>query len=140
MQLKYLTANDMALLRTISRRQTFKPREIIIAINSRPNAMFLLISGVAAVEVMRGSPIAKLTAGDICGEMAFIENNAASASVVAETETEVYVLDLIKISETFVHHPHLEARFYKSLALLLSQRLRSTSGQLSKASSPELTR
>jgi CRP-like cAMP-binding protein len=138
MQLKYLTGNDMALLRSISRRQTFKPREIIIAINSRPNAMFLLISGTAAVEVMRNTPIAKLTAGDICGEMAFLEDNAASASVVAETETEVYVLDLPKISEIFVQHPHLEARFYKSLAHLLSHRLRSTSGQLSKASSRPL--
>src|SRR5260370_40355998 len=94
MQLKYLTANDWALLRTISRRLVFKPREIIIAINSRPNALFILVNGSAVVEVLRGTPIAKLAAGDICGEMAFIESNAASASVVAETEAQVDVLDL----------------------------------------------
>lgn len=135
MQLKYLTANDWALLKTISRRLVFKPREIIITINSRPNALFILASGSAVVEVMRGTAIARLAPGDICGEMAFIESNAASASVVAETETEVDVLDLPKISEVFTHHPHLEARFFKSLALLLSQRLRSTSMQLSKAAS-----
>lgn len=133
MQLKYLTANDWALLRTISRRLVFKPREIIIAINSRPNALFILVNGSAVVEVLRGTPIAKLAAGDICGEMAFIESNAASASVVAETEAQVDVLDLPKLTEVFTNHPHLEARFFKSLALLLSQRLRATSMQLSKA-------
>ena len=133
MQLKYLTANDWALLRTISRRLVFKPREIIIAINSRPGALFILVNGSAVVEVLRGTPIAKLAAGDICGEMAFIESNAASASVVAETETQVDVLDLPKLTEIFTNHPHLEARFFKSLALLLSQRLRATSMQLSKA-------
>ncbi len=133
MQLKYLTANDWALLRTISRRLVFKPREIIIAINSRPNALFILVNGSAVVEVLRGTPIAKLAAGDICGEMAFIESNAASASVVAETEAQVDVLDLPKLTEVFTNHPHLEARFFKSLALLLSQRLRVTSMQLSKA-------
>ena len=133
MQLKYLTANDWALLKTISRRLVFKPREMIITINSRPNALFILAAGSAVVEVLRGVPIAKLAPGDVCGEMAFIESNAASASVVAETETTVDALDLPALAEVFNHHPHLEARFYKSLALLLSQRLRSTSMQLSKA-------
>jgi CRP-like cAMP-binding protein len=138
MQLKYLTNNDWALLKTISRRQVFKPREIIITINSTPNALFILVSGSAVVEVLRGTTIAKLAPGDICGEMAFIESNAASASVVAETETEVDVLELHALAEVFTNHAHLEARFYKSLALLLSHRLRATSMQLSKVASEGL--
>lgn len=137
MQLKYLTENDWALLRSISRRRTFKAREIIIAINSQPQALFLLAGGSAAVEVMRGEPIAKLKAGDICGEMAFLEHAAASASVVAETDTEVDVLDLSEVERIFALYPHMQARFYRSLALLLSQRLRSTSARLARTS-PQL--
>jgi signal-transduction protein with cAMP-binding, CBS, and nucleotidyltransferase domain len=72
MDLKYLTANDQALLRTIARRVTYKPREIVIAINSRPTALFVVVSGTAVVEVVRGKPIARLNAGDICGDMAFV--------------------------------------------------------------------
>jgi CRP-like cAMP-binding protein len=132
MELKYLTANDRAMLRTIARRVTYKPREIIIAINSKPTALFVVVSGTAAVEVLRGKPIAKLNPGDIFGDMAFVENGAASASVVAETEIEVDVLDLTQVTEIFAHYPHLETRFYKSLAVLLSQRMRSTLKQLSK--------
>jgi CRP-like cAMP-binding protein len=132
-QLKYLTANDWALLRSIALRRVFKAREIIIAINSQPNALFILANGSATVEVMRGQPIAKLKAGDICGEMAFLENNAASASVVAETEVEAEVLEIGGVHRIFELYPHVQARFYKSLALLLSQRLRSTSARLAKA-------
>ncbi|HEY6308943.1 MAG TPA: cyclic nucleotide-binding domain-containing protein [Candidatus Angelobacter sp.] len=132
MQLKYLTENDWALLRSIARRRAFKPREIIISINSQPNAILILTSGTAAVEVMRGEAIAKLKAGDICGEMAFLESSAASASVIAETETEADFLDLGEIERIFALYPHLQARFYRSLALLLSQRLRSTSSRLAK--------
>src|SRR5262249_52273429 len=134
MQLRYLTSNDWALLRSKSRRVTYKPREIIIAINSRPSSLFMVVSGTAAVQVVRGTAVAELGSSESCGEMAFSENAAASASVVAETEVVVDVLDLTVLGELFSNFPHLEARFFKSLALLLSQRLRSTLGRMSKTS------
>jgi CRP/FNR family transcriptional regulator, cyclic AMP receptor protein len=134
MKLKYLTDNDWALLRSKARRTAFKPREILITINSRPAGLFVLVSGTASVEVVRNTPVAKLSPGEICGEMAFIENGAASASVVAETELEADVLELGVLNDVFISYPHLEARFYKSLALLLSQRLRSTLMKMSSTS------
>jgi CRP-like cAMP-binding protein len=131
-QLKYLTENDWALLRSLAQRRAFKACEVIISINSQPNALFILASGWASVEVMRGQSIAKLRTGDICGEMAFLENSAASASVVAETDVEADVFELAGVHRLFELYPHVQARFYKSLALLLSQRLRSTSARLAK--------
>jgi|SRR5579862_1584693 len=138
MRLEYLTPNDWALLRSKSRRQSFKHRGLIIPINTRPSALFILQKGSATVEVTRGKAIARLKPGDICGEMAFIENNVASASVIAaEPETEVEVLDLPEVSAIFKSYPHLEARFYKSLALELSRRLRRTSSELTKTMGKE---
>jgi signal-transduction protein with cAMP-binding, CBS, and nucleotidyltransferase domain len=133
MRLEYLTPNDWALLRSRSRTSSFRKGEVIIPINSKPDALFILKKGSATVEVTRGTVIARLTAGDICGEMAFIENSVASASVVAETETEVDAFHLSQVSEIFSSYPHLEARFYKSVALLLSRRLRRTSSELAKS-------
>ena len=132
MRLEYLTDNDWALLRSKSRNVSFHKGEFIIPISSRLVALFLLKKGTAVVEVTRGNVIARLTAGDICGEMAFVENNVASASVVAEVECEAEAFDLSEINAIFSSYPHLEARFYKSLALLLSHRLRRTSSQLAK--------
>src|SRR5215471_7140211 len=132
MRLEYLTANDWALLRSKSRTASFHKGEFIIPISSRPTALFVVKKGTAVVEVIRGNVIARLAPGDICGEMAFVENNVASASVVAETEIEAEVFDLSEIKAIFSSYPHVEARFYKSLAVLLSQRLRRTSSQLAK--------
>src|SRR5262245_4195913 len=101
MKLKYLTDNDWALLRSKARRASFKPREILITINSRPTGLFILVSGTATVEVVRNTPVAKLSPGEICGEMAFIENGTASASVVAETELEADVLELGVLNDVF---------------------------------------
>jgi CRP-like cAMP-binding protein len=134
--LKYLTENDWRLLRSKARRLTFRPQEIIIAVNARPSALFVLERGSVSVEIIRGTAIAKLSVGSIFGEMAFVEDSVASASVVAETETEVDALDLNDVKDIFTSYPHLEGRFYKSIALLLSQRLRQTSGQLTKAKMP----
>ena len=133
MRLEYLTSNDWALLRSKSRKMSFRPGEIIIRMNTRPEALFILKSGSATVEVSRGNVIARLGEGDICGEMAFIENSLASASVIAEKDTETDALHLAELTEVFTSFPHLEARFYKSLALLLSRRLRKTSGELAKS-------
>ena len=136
MRLEYLTSNDWALLRSKSRRLSFNKGGLIIPINTRPTALFIMQKGSATVEVTRGTIIARLTPGDICGEMAFVENTVASASVIAaEPETEVEALDLPEVSAIFSSYPHLEARFYKSLALVLSQRLRKTSSELAKSMS-----
>ncbi len=139
MRLEYLTSNDWALLRSKSRALSFRPGEIIISINSRPAALFVLKSGRATIEVTRGNVIARLSAGDICGEMAFVEDNVASASVIAEKETDADALELSALKETFASFPHLEARFYKSLALLLSRRLRRTSAELAKSNTQNAT-
>jgi CRP-like cAMP-binding protein len=139
MRLEYLTSNDWAFLRSKSRKMSFRPGEIIIRLNARPEALFILSSGSATVEVTRGNVIARLTEGDICGEMAFIENNLASASVIAEKDTEADAFHVSDLTEVFASFPHLEARFYKSLALLLSRRLRKTSGELAKAIAGQTT-
>lgn len=133
MRLEYLTPNDWALLRSKARIVSFNKGDAIIHINSRPTALFILKKGSATVEVTRGHVIARLTSGDICGEMAFIENSVASASVIAAEAIEVEAIDLSEVSGIFSNYPHLEARFYKSIALLLSRRLRRTSAELAKS-------
>lgn len=133
MRLKYLTDNDWALLRSIARNRKFKTREALIAIHAPVKALYVVTEGTVAVEVVRGMPVARLIAGDICGEMAFLEHSTASASVIAETETHADVLDVGEVEKIFALYPHLQARFYKSLALLLAQRLRATTSRLARA-------
>jgi hypothetical protein len=65
--------------------------------------------------------------------MAFLEVGKATAAVIAKDEEvevdEIKAIDLWEIMEAF---PRLASRFYRSLALVLVQRLRVTTGELAR--------
>jgi CRP/FNR family transcriptional regulator, cyclic AMP receptor protein len=74
--------------------------------------------------------IAILTAGDVCGEMAFLGDSTATAAVVAKDEVRVDAIwahDLRQLIATFAG---FGTRFYRSIAVILAQRLRQTSREL----------
>jgi CRP-like cAMP-binding protein len=56
--------------------------------------------------------------------MAFLENTLASATAIAESDVETLALGWKELSDVFELFPHLASRFYRSLAVTLSRRLR----------------
>jgi len=75
--------------------------------------------------------IPRLGLGAICGEMSFIDQEGASASVIAEGDVEVLFMDGVQISNLFETIAGFEGRFFRSLANILSRRLRATNSKLS---------
>ena len=93
------------------------------------------------LEVRRGEmKLASLQPGDVCGEMSFLENSNASASVVASKVSTIEFLSADELHGIFAAFPHLASRFYRSMALTLSRRLRTTSQQLVAAQSAQATK
>jgi len=66
----------------------------------------------------------KIGPGEICADMSFLEDAPASARVIAEVEIDAYHLDHRTLHSLFELFPHLGSRFYRSLAMNLSRRLR----------------
>jgi CRP-like cAMP-binding protein len=135
-RLQYLTANDWVLIQAKAVRHTFKLGEDIIRQGEWGDNIYIIRRGEASVELAGSASrtiVATLGPDDVCGEMAFLERSKASAAVVArEEEVEVDKIsahELRKILEAF---PRLASRFYQSLALVMAQRLRSTSGELAR--------
>jgi CRP-like cAMP-binding protein len=62
--------------------------------------------------------------GEICGEMSFLEDTTANVSVIANQDVEAFHLDRATLERLFELFPHLASRFYQSLAVNLSRRLR----------------
>jgi CRP-like cAMP-binding protein len=56
--------------------------------------------------------------------MAFLENSQASATATAGEDVEAYAISWEALSDLFELYPHLASRFYRSLAVNLSRRLR----------------
>ena len=92
-----------------------------------------MLKGTARV-VIPSQPSRTLGPGEICGEMSFLEDSPASASVIAEKDVDAYHLDHPTLQSLFELFPHLASRFYRSLARNLSHRLRELIGRSSESS------
>jgi CRP-like cAMP-binding protein len=131
--LQDLTRNDWTLIESRAKRMDFKLGQQIIKEGARIDHLYVLRDGSASVELegtTSRAVIATLTAGDVCGEMAFLGDSTATAAVVAKDEVRVDAIwadDLRQLITTF---PGFGTRFYRSLAVLLAQRLRQTSKEL----------
>jgi CRP/FNR family cyclic AMP-dependent transcriptional regulator len=122
--LVYLTANDWALVADKASRVQFKKGDVLVQRGRRANGVYLLLKGTAKVQIPSQPAARIIGAGEVCGEMSFLEDAPASANVVAEEEVQTYHLDRPTLQSLFELFPHLGSRFYRSLATNLSRRLR----------------
>jgi CRP-like cAMP-binding protein len=96
--------------------------------------MLMMIEG--KVEVLKrdrwNTPqlIAVVDAGKTLGEMSMIDGEARFASCVASEPTVLAVLDRENLARIIVEQPMLGAKILMQMVLMLSQRLRATSGRL----------
>jgi CRP-like cAMP-binding protein len=135
-RLHYLTADDWVLIQAKAVRRIFKLGDEIIRQGEWGNSLHIIRRGEASVELAgTGSRAIVATLGpeDVCGDMAFLEQSKASAAVVAkDEEVEVDEINAQELREIFEAFPRLASRFYRSLALVLVQRLRATTGELAR--------
>jgi CRP-like cAMP-binding protein len=126
--LVFLTANDWALIVDKGSRMQFKVGDRVVQHGKRTHGIYLLLKGTASVQIARPaiSPFAlpAIGPGEVCGEISFLDELPATASVVAKEPVEAYYLDRPTLQSLFELFPHLGSRFYRSLACSLSRRLR----------------
>jgi len=124
--LMYLTPNDWTLLADKAKRMQFKSGEAIVQKGKRTQGVFLLLNGSARVQLpirLRES-VPAIGAGEVCGEISFIDDLPATATVQALEPVEAFYLERSVLQGLFELFPHLGSRFYRSLASSLSRRLR----------------
>jgi len=122
-RLEYVTSNDWALIINRAKLATFGRGQILVKQGTPTKLVYLLVTGKVNIESAKRR-IAQLGPGEICGEMSFLENSIPSATVIADEETESYAVEWSALHDLFELYPHLASRFYRSLALKLSRRLR----------------
>ena len=99
-------------------------------------SLFIIAAGSAAVQkANRGDEkrlLARLGRGQTIGEMALLDGQRRSATVVAAEDLVLLVLDRAELDRLVEEAPRLGAKLLWKLARLLSQRLRQTSGALAE--------
>ena len=126
--LVYLTPNDWALIVDKAVRMHFKSGEALVQKGRRSHGLYLVLTGNALVQIPTHGGSFGVGAGEICGEISFLDELPATANVVAKEPVEAYYLDRPTLQSLFELFPHLGSRFYHSLAAILSRRLRELIG------------
>jgi extracellular factor (EF) 3-hydroxypalmitic acid methyl ester biosynthesis protein len=126
--LVYLTANDWALIADKAARQQFKAGDALVQRGRRTLGIYVLLTGTAAVQIAGQGAARNIGAGEVCGEISFLDELPATANVVANEGVEALYLDKPLLQSLIELYPHMGSRFHHSLAAILSRRLREMIG------------
>ena len=125
-----LTGDDQRLMLEKADHLVYQPGDTILTEGESRQALFIVERGFVRVEREHMGyrvPFARLGEGEVFGEMSFLESLGASASVAADGPVEVLLVEGIALNALLASVPGFATRFYQSLAVALSARLRSTS-------------
>lgn len=135
--LKFLRPAEYQVLIEKAERRMYQPEEVLLKQGDKPAGILVIQKGT--VRVMRENmgfaiEIAQHGAGEVFGEMSFIESEPASTSVVALDTVGALLITHQQVQEIINQNPGFFGRFFQSLAYILSQRLRATTGMLGSGS------
>jgi len=127
-----LNDSDLDWMIAAGTKREVAPGSVVIHQGSPINEMFLVLDGAFGVRTDKtgAADIARLRAGEVVGEMSFVDSRPPSASVQATEQSVVLAIPRTVLENKLSTDVHFAARFYRALAVFLSSRLRSTVGQL----------
>ncbi len=102
---------------------------VIIKSGEQPEAIYFVLDGlVNIVSATLRQTVATIGNGDIFGEMSFVENKTASATVSAAENTLLLLLPRDKLREKVNEDTAFASRFYRACAIVTAKRLRTNLG------------
>ncbi len=130
-----LSSEEVESFVSILEERKFKRGEIIITEVNRTRDMFILKSGSVAisfkvpVDDSKEEVVDCLHAGQIFGELSFVDGCPRSATVTAEESSEVVFLPHTELSELLDANPAIGYIVMKNIAKLITAKLRKTNLQ-----------
>jgi bacteriocin-type transport-associated protein len=121
-------------------KQHLNPGDILIQEGKAATSVFLVLEGVLSVvaRAAGSKEVARLRSGEIVGEMSFVDSRPPSATVQAVEPSAVLVIPRRDLEARLSQDAPFAARFYRAMAVFLSDRLRSTVGLLGYGSGQTL--
>ncbi len=126
-----LDENDLNLLAGIAEELEYHKNEIVFRENEAEDSIFILIEGKVAIErhimpkqKIRHTHIQNVRRGQLFGEMGFLEKRSRSATAVAKSHVRLLRLNFRQLEELIENNPKLGLNLYRTMAGLLSRRLR----------------
>ena len=110
------------MLLTGAKQRECAKEEFILKQGSKNFSLFRIKKGIARVEV-NGNMVAKISSGEMFGELSFLGNFFTSADVIADEAMVLHELEMKVARAIFAAEPQLFYKFYYNLAYNLADRL-----------------
>jgi CRP-like cAMP-binding protein len=117
---------DLIWLFRVGEEKIIESGSTLVREGHRTNEIFVVIRGRLSVRQgnFESEHLATLGAGELIGEISFLEGSPASASIVAEQESVVLAVDHRMLNERIIEDVAFAARLYRAFALVAERRLR----------------
>jgi extracellular factor (EF) 3-hydroxypalmitic acid methyl ester biosynthesis protein len=132
--LQQLTESDITELISRLKERQYLADELIISEGEVPGAVYFVVNGLVSVDIEGAAgqrrELARLGAGEIVGDVSWLERQPASASVRARESSVLAAITAAELDEMLALDAGFASRFYRGLAVLNASRVRRLTGQL----------
>jgi bacteriocin-type transport-associated protein len=131
---------DIDWLISAGRRETVPAGHVLIREGSAINALYIVLDGQFSVTIkaLGDTAVARLSTGEVIGEISFVDERPPSATVTALEPARVLAIPRAAVQAKLLQDDGFAARFYRALAVFLSDRLRSTVSHLGYGKATEM--
>jgi CRP-like cAMP-binding protein len=133
-----LNDTDVEWLARHGARRRLADGDVIVREGEPIDNLFITLSGQFRVSLRDGQEVARLGAGEVVGEIAFVDSAPPSATVTAAGGATVLALPQALLQQRLDADPPFAARFYRALAIFLADRLRATTRRLGYGAAGDL--
>lgn len=125
-----MDSSDFQLIFERGKRLSFVRNAVILQQEQKNDALFVVTQGTVRIERRHEDSITELAIlgpWTVFGEMSYLDKMPVSANVIADDYATLIRIDGADLEEFITQVPGFAHRFFQSLAITLSRRLRATS-------------
>ncbi|MEM7404038.1 MAG: cyclic nucleotide-binding domain-containing protein [Pseudomonadota bacterium] len=125
-----LDDRDVDWLLSAGERRVVDPDTELVTLGKPIEYLYIVIDGRLEVRITKESVLATLGAGEIIGELSFLDSRPPNATVVSVERSAVLAVPAGKLERKLKTDTGFGYRFYRALGVMLTDRLRDTVGLL----------
>ena len=121
-----LNAEDVEWLLDHGREEQVIANTVLLREGELPDSLYFVLQGLVGVRISAfpDRQLATLGPGEVLGDMSFLEERPASATVAAVENSLLLRVDAGALRDALLARPGFATRFYRSFAVAASRRLR----------------
>ena len=122
-----LNNDDLDWMIKEGKKRTLSPDETLIYEGQQINAFYIVLNGSLSVSIESlKKELARLSSGEVAGEISFIDTRLPLATVKAIEESDVLEIPRLRLTYKLQRDMGFAARFYRGISRCLSDRVRGT--------------